>query len=132
MEKDDSSAADVERTQSTSRRRRSSSPGAPSSKRTRYSPSHSNGDSNGHQMTSANTLPPLSLSILGVEPLDEFILTIADWIHQLVGTVADRQDGSLVEVEAKLGVLKFKDKNERLHLPVMTETSASGLCSTLY
>ncbi len=83
-------------------------------------------------MTSANTLPPLSLSILGVEPLDEFILTIADWIHQLVGTVADRQDGSLVEVEAKLGVLKFKDKNERLHLPVMTETSASALCSTLY
>jgi len=122
MQKDDSNAPDVDRTQSTSRRRRSSSPGEPSSKRTRYSPSHANGGSNGHQMTSNSSLSPLSLSILGVEPLDEFILTIADWVHQLIGTVADRQDGSQVEVEAKLGVLKYKVGNDRLHLPVMTET----------
>lgn len=130
MQNDDSNSADVDRSQSTSRRRRSSSPGASSSKRTRYSPSQSNGGSNGHQMTSSNSLPPLSLSILGVEPLDEFILTIADWVHQLVGTVADRQDGSLVEVEAKLGVLKYKGSDERVKLPVMTETSAFALCST--
>ncbi|KLO11455.1 mRNA triphosphatase CET1 [Schizopora paradoxa] len=73
-------------------------------------------------MTSSNSLPPLSLSILGVEPLDEFILTIADWVHNLVGTVADRQDGSQVEVEAKLGVLKYKGGDERVQLPVLTET----------
>ena len=71
----------------------------------------------------ASNLPPLSPSILGVEPLDEFIKTIADWVHQLIGSVADNLEGGQVEVEAKLGVMKDKQGDDRLVLPVLTETS---------
>ena len=34
----------------------------------------------------SSTLPPLSVSILGVEPMDEFILEIADFIHHTIMT----------------------------------------------
>ena len=79
--------------------------------------------------SSAQPLRPLSLSILGVEPTDEFILEIADWIHSLIKARPAGLDGQ-IEVEAKLGVLKYKGRDERLQFPVMTETSASALCST--
>ena len=66
-------------------------------------------------------MPPLSLSIIGVEPLDEFIREVADWVQHMVSTRQER-DGT-VEVEAKIGMLK--DANgQRLNLPVTTETSA--------
>lgn len=73
---------------------------------------------------SAQPLRPLSLSILGVEPTDEFILEIADWIHSLIMSRPAGLDGQ-IEVEAKLGVLKYKDANARLKHPIRVETSTS-------
>ncbi|EIN12927.1 mRNA capping enzyme [Punctularia strigosozonata HHB-11173 SS5] len=81
-------------------------------KRARLSPSS---NSNGHP------LPPLSLSILGVEPLDEFIHEIADFVHHMIMTRPEHLGGS-VEVEAKIGVLKDKQSGMRLQFPVLVET----------
>lgn len=87
-------------------------------KRARHSPPPSKANGNGHPPE--RSLPPLSLSILGVEPLDEFIRDVADWVQHVVTTRQERT-GS-VEVEAKIGVLK--DANgQRLSLPVTTEAS---------
>ncbi|KIY45200.1 mRNA triphosphatase CET1 [Fistulina hepatica ATCC 64428] len=74
-------------------------------------------------MSSNSDLPPLSLSILGVEPLDEFIREIADFIHHVIMTRPDYGVTANVEVEAKVGILKDKQTNNRLMLPVLTETS---------
>src|SRR6267142_788259 len=41
---------------------------------------------NGRNAASSSDLPPLSLSILGVEPLDEFIREVADFVHHLIKT----------------------------------------------
>ncbi|KAI0058272.1 mRNA triphosphatase CET1 [Artomyces pyxidatus] len=66
-------------------------------------------------------LPPLSLSILGVEPLDEFIREVADFVwHTINARPPDLQ--GLVEVEAKIGVLRDKQSGRRLALPVLSET----------
>ena len=73
---------------------------------------------------SGTSLPPLSLSILGVEPLDEFIKEIADFIHHMIATRPDHLHGN-VEVEAKVGVLKERISGQRLALPVLVETSTS-------
>ncbi|KAL0576930.1 mRNA-capping enzyme subunit beta [Marasmius crinis-equi] len=69
-------------------------------------------------------LPPLSLSILGVEPLDEFIKEIADFVHHMIVTnrVTELPPGAVVEVEAKVGLLKDKMSGQRLGLPVLVET----------
>ena len=72
--------------------------------------------------SSAQPLRPLSLYIIGVEPTDEFILEIADWIHSLIKARPAGLDGQ-IDVEAKLGVLKYKDANTRLKHPVRVETS---------
>jgi hypothetical protein len=74
------------------------------------------------------TLPPLSLSILGVEPLDEFIKEIADFIHHMIQTRPDFPGGS-VEVEAKVGVLREKVTGHRIAPPVLVETSMHIACS---
>ncbi|KAJ7600875.1 mRNA triphosphatase CET1 [Mycena floridula] len=66
-----------------------------------------------------STLPPLSLSILGVEPLDEFIKEVADFVHHMIMTRPDLP-GS-VEVEAKVGILKDRG-GQRLALPILVET----------
>ena len=68
-------------------------------------------------------MPPLSLSILGVEPLDEFILEIADFVHHMIMTRQELE--GQVEVEAKIGVLKDKATGQRIQLPVLVETSTS-------
>jgi len=70
---------------------------------------------------STSNLPPLSLSILGVEPLDEFIREIADFVHHMIMTRPDLGDAK-VEVEAKVGVLRDKVQGHRLILPVLVET----------
>ena len=77
------------------RRRSSSPPPGTSAKKQRYS--------NGRAVSGSGAAPlqPLSLSIVGVEPLDEFIREIADWIHGLI-TSRDA-GGGVFEVEAKLG-----------------------------
>ena len=68
------------------------------------------------------SMKPLSLSILGVEPIDEFIREVADWVHAMIMN-RPNIDGQ-IEVEAKLGILKYKDSNQRLQHPVRVETSA--------
>lgn len=67
------------------------------------------------------SLPPLSVSILGVEPLDEFIREVADFVHHMIMTRAPDLQGQ-VEVEAKIGVLKDKGTGRRIALPVLVET----------
>ncbi|KAF9496530.1 mRNA triphosphatase CET1 [Pleurotus eryngii] len=68
---------------------------------------------------SHHALPPLSLSILGIEPLDEFIKEIADFIHHMIMTRPNIP--GQVEVEAKIGVLRDLS-GSRLSLPVLVET----------
>ncbi|KAJ7505436.1 CYTH-like domain-containing protein [Mycena galericulata] len=67
------------------------------------------------------SLPPLSLSILGVEPLDEFIKEIADFIHYTILNRPPDLQGN-VEVEAKVGLLRDRASGQRLMLPVLVET----------
>ncbi|TFK52233.1 mRNA triphosphatase CET1 [Heliocybe sulcata] len=69
----------------------------------------------------ASNLPPLSLSILGVEPLDEFILEVADFVHHMISTRPGELGGT-VELEAKIGVVRDKHSSQRLQLPVLVET----------
>ncbi|EGN98481.1 hypothetical protein SERLA73DRAFT_183518 [Serpula lacrymans var. lacrymans S7.3] len=71
---------------------------------------------------SSTTLPPLSLSILGVEPLDEFIREIADFVHHMIMTRPGGGSEARVEVEAKIGVLRDRISGQRLALPVLVET----------
>lgn len=70
----------------------------------------------------------LSPSIVGVEPLDEFIRQIADFIHHTIGT-RPPDAGGVIEVEAKIGVLKERGGTQRIQLPVLVETSASSCWS---
>lgn len=90
-------------------------------KRARLSPSSDRGRTNGNAATTS-VLPPLSLSILGVEPLDEFIREIADFIHHLITTRPPDLQGE-IEVEAKMGVIKERGTGHRLQMPVLVETS---------
>lgn len=70
-----------------------------------------------------SSLPPLSLSILGVEPLDEFIKEIADFVHHMIMTRPDMGPDAKIEVEAKVGVLRDRASGQRLALPLLVETS---------
>ncbi|KAJ7069902.1 CYTH-like domain-containing protein [Mycena amicta] len=65
-------------------------------------------------------LPPLSISILGVEPLDEFIKEIADWVHFQISNAPPDVQGK-IEVEAKVGILRDRS-NQRLMLPILVES----------
>ncbi len=85
-------------------------------KRARHSP-----PPNGNGHAPERNMPPLSLSILGVEPLDEFIREVADFVHHMIVTRADRT--GVIEVEAKIGVLRDRTNGQRLQLPVLVETS---------
>ncbi|KAH9002556.1 mRNA capping enzyme [Lactarius hatsudake] len=89
-------------------------------KRARRSSSSDRVRTNSKAATSS-ILPPLSLSILGVEPLDEFIREIADFIHHLITTRPPDLQGE-IEVEAKIGVIKDRGTGSRLQLPVLVET----------
>ncbi|KAG9008776.1 mRNA-capping enzyme subunit beta [Tulasnella sp. JGI-2019a] len=62
---------------------------------------------------------PLEPSILNAEPLDEFVLEIADWIHRV------SLGKTNVEVEAKVGLIMDSRTGERVNLPVMNETILS-------
>ena len=97
---------------------------SPPLKRARLAPSPdpTPDDPNGHAPPAP--LPPLSLSILGVEPLDEFIREIADWVNHMIMTRpgAAEYPGGKVEVEAKIGVLRDRVTGARFALPVLVET----------
>ncbi|KAG6902528.1 hypothetical protein C0995_015346 [Termitomyces sp. Mi166 len=98
---------------------RSASP--PPMKRARLTQSPIASTTNGH-MRDSQPLPPLSLSILGVEPLDEFIKEIADFVHHMI---VNRPDvAGTVEVEAKIGVLRDKANGQRIGLPVLVESNS--------
>ncbi|KIM56760.1 hypothetical protein SCLCIDRAFT_1220024 [Scleroderma citrinum Foug A] len=74
-------------------------------------------------MNNPTNLPPLSVSILGVEPLDDFIREIADFVHHMIMTrPTNVGPNARVEVEAKIGILKYKNSNSRFALPVLVET----------
>ncbi|KAH7914291.1 CYTH-like domain-containing protein [Hygrophoropsis aurantiaca] len=73
-------------------------------------------------MTPDNNLPPLSLSILGVEPIDEFTREIADFVHHMITSRPDAGTDAKVEVEAKIGILRDRTSSQRLTLPVLVET----------
>ena len=88
-------------------------------------------DSNGHASSSSQPLQPLSLSILGVEPLDEFIKEIADFVHHMIKTRPDHPNAK-VEVEAKIGVLRDRNTAQRLALPVLVETSTCHFSWSLH
>ena len=91
-------------------------------KRARHSPISDHARTNGRPATSSTALPPLSLSILGVEPLDEFIREVADFVHHLIATRPPDLQGE-IEVEAKIGVLRDRGTGNRLQLPILVETS---------
>jgi len=84
------------------------------------SPDESDALVDGNRVVASPSLPPLSLSILGVEPLDEFIKEVADFVHHMINTRPDINGN--VEVEAKVGVLKNMS-GHRLVFPVLVETS---------
>lgn len=108
-------------------------------KRQRYSPSVSNGHStqmppfekpkhtlsasHSHALVPPGAKPALEHSIINVEPIDEFIKEVADFIHRLI---ANRRQH--VEIEAKIGVLK-DSTGQRIRLPVTTETSKFSFAS---
>jgi hypothetical protein len=96
----------------------SDSDGAPR-KRARHSAAPSDASTSGN----GGGRPPLSLSILGVEPIDEFIREVADFVHHMIVTRPQDLRGA-VEVEAKIGVLRDKQSGQRIQLPVLVETRA--------
>ncbi|PFH46527.1 hypothetical protein AMATHDRAFT_154585 [Amanita thiersii Skay4041] len=98
---------------------RTSSP--PPTKRARHDSVSQSGQPPNGGAIKIDALPPLSLSILGVEPLDEFIKEIADFVHHMIMTRPDMA-GSKVEVEAKIGVVRERTTGQRLALPVLVET----------
>ncbi|KAI1794765.1 mRNA triphosphatase CET1 [Ganoderma leucocontextum] len=75
---------------------------------------------NGHS-TGVAPKPALQPSILGVEPLDEFIREVADFIHYHISN-RPPDAGGTVEVEAKIGLLKDRAGGQRLQLPILVET----------
>ncbi|KIJ54824.1 hypothetical protein M422DRAFT_153388 [Sphaerobolus stellatus SS14] len=62
--------------------------------------------------------PHLENSILNVEPVDELIREVADFVHKLIMGCGDAEH---VEIEAKVGVLRDQT-GQRIRLPVGTET----------
>ena len=105
-----------------SRRPRTPSPPPVTSKKMRLSPTLSRPTtSNGASGSGPSQLRPLSLSILGTEPYDDFIVTIANFVHDMIMN-KPKMDGH-VEVEAKLGLLKHRGGDERVMFPVHSETS---------
>ncbi|CCM02476.1 uncharacterized protein FIBRA_04576 [Fibroporia radiculosa] len=99
------------------RARRTPPPSEPYTSTSTNSTHMSNGNRNGS--THTPPLPLLSLSILGVEPLDEFILEVADFVHE---TIRTWEGAGKVELEAKIGVLRDKTTGQRLQLPSRVET----------
>lgn len=84
---------------------------------------------------SAGSLGPWEPSITGLIPYEEITKTLCDFLFQHVvmrkdvavggaGSAAAGQ-GTIIEVEAKLGHIIDQDRRERLRLPVLTESIIS-------
>lgn len=91
-----------------------------------HAPGQADGDAHASTNSDAGSdaLPLLSPSIIGVEPLDEFIREVADFIHYHISQ-RPQDTGGVIEVEAKIGVLRERAGGQRLQLPVLVESSAS-------
>ncbi|KAL1914671.1 uncharacterized protein VTP21DRAFT_8082 [Calcarisporiella thermophila] len=87
----------------------------PPRKRTR---TEENDQENNGQSSNTRELERLEPSIFNLQPLDETVRAVGDFLYGYV----DRPN---VEIEAKLGVLIDKRTNERIQLPVMVETILS-------
>lgn len=72
----------------------------------------------------------MSLSILGVEPLDEFIQEVANFVHHMI-TTRPGDTGGVVEVEAKIGILRDRNTSQRIGPPVLVETSEHNAFNSL-
>lgn len=72
-------------------------------------------------LPSSGSKPNLEHSILNVEPMDELIREIADFVHR---HIANRTEH--VEIEAKIGVLR-DHTGARIQLPVAVETILSDI-----
>jgi len=59
--------------------------------------------------------------------VDEFIREVADFIYHMIGIRPRDIPGAMVEVEAKIGILRDRLSGNRLNLPVLTETSMSAV-----
>lgn len=103
----------------------------PPLKRARHTEMDQHKPNGSQQQPPSRHLPPLSLSILGVEPLDEFIKEIADFVHHMIKTRRTDHPDEIgnFEVEAKIGVLKERGTGSRLQMPVLVETST---CISLF
>ena len=75
--------------------------------------------------------PPPKLwepTITNMVPFEELTKKVADFLYEQVVLVDDPQlvgdlpGGAQIEIEAKIGTFIDKNTNERLHLPVLTET----------
>lgn len=107
---------------------------SPSPKRPRYSDvpptptketaGYAGQNGGAYRSSDAPVSSQLALSILNVEPMDEFIREVADWIHACIRE-ADPRSPSKIEVEAKVGILVTRGTRNRLSLPTMSETSES-------
>ncbi|RDX39606.1 mRNA triphosphatase CET1 [Lentinus brumalis] len=88
-----------------------------------HAPGQADGDAHASTNSDAGSdaLPLLSPSIIGVEPLDEFIREVADFIHYHISQ-RPQDTGGVIEVEAKIGLLKERAGGQRLQLPVLVES----------
>ena len=59
--------------------------------------------------------------------MDEFIREVADFIYHMIGIRPRDIPGAVVEVEAKIGILRDRLSGNRLNLPVLTETSKPAI-----
>ncbi|WFD30446.1 mRNA-capping enzyme subunit beta [Malassezia sp. CBS 17886] len=74
--------------------------------------------------------PPLSRSIFGADPLDDFAVFVGDWIWGHCQYLSDIEVSDAVrgivlplqQIEAKVGRIVDRNTNARIQLPVLTET----------
>jgi polynucleotide 5'-triphosphatase len=79
-----------------------------------------NGQNHGHG--GGGVLPPLSPSLLGVEPLDELVREVADFVHGKIGMRAHDLGDAKIEVEGRVGVIRERGGGGRIGMPVVCET----------
>jgi len=91
---------------------------APPQKRRRLSPPPANGSTRPAELLPAPP-PRLEPSFIGYDPFDDFTKEVADWIADLIRGQED------VEIEGKIGVMFDQQTNQRLRLPVLSESILS-------
>lgn len=81
-----------------------------------------------HHKTPPNGLDLLEPSIFGIPPLDEFTVEVGAWIWAWVEHIWSQGDGRMIEIEAKIGILRNtktagpRQQASRLSMPIAVET----------